>query len=80
MTTLTKKSNKKEYFLGVTLSALSKDTKVDIATWSKWLNGTRSPNLDSLRELAILLEMPLMELIEAFEERRSRTIQRKQSE
>lgn len=79
MTSLTKKSNNKEIFLTLTLSVLSKKTEVDIATWSKWLNGTRSPTLDTLRKLALDMDMPLIEFIEAFEERRSRTMKRKDS-
>lgn len=80
MTVLTKKSNiDKETFLKLTLSVLSEETEVDIATWSRWLNGTRSPTLDTLRKLALDLGMPLMEFIEVFEERRARTMQNKKS-
>lgn len=80
ITVLTKKSNiNKETFLRLTLSVLSEETDVDIATWSKWLNGTRSPTLDTLRKLAFDLGMPLMEFVEVFEERRSRTMQNKKS-
>ncbi|MBE9018891.1 hypothetical protein C7Y66_10985 [Chroococcidiopsis sp. CCALA 051] len=73
MAIVTKKSNKQN-FLESKLSFLAQETKVDVATWSRWLNGSRSPTLDTLRCLAESLDMPLLDLIEAFEERRSRTI------
>ncbi len=64
----------KENFLELSYSALVHKTGVDAPTWSKWLNGTRSPTLDTMRGVAADLDMSLLEFVDAFEERRRRTI------
>ncbi|MES1026187.1 helix-turn-helix transcriptional regulator [Gloeocapsa sp. BRSZ] len=69
-------STSKEKFLQLSYRDLRQRTGIQISNWSKWFNGTMSPTLDTLRRIANDLDMPLLELIEAFEERRSRTIQR----
>jgi transcriptional regulator with XRE-family HTH domain len=61
-------------FLSSTYSRLHRRTKIDPSIWSKWFNGETSPTLDTLRKAAEGLEMSLIELIEAFEERRAQTM------
>lgn len=65
----------KERFLQLSYSALAQMTGVDAPTWSKWLNGTRSPTLDTLRGVARDLDMSLLEFVDAFEERRRWTME-----
>lgn len=67
----------KENFLQLSYSALAEMTGVDAPTWSKWLNGTRSPTLDTLRGVARDLSMSLAEFVEVFEERRHWTIRQR---
>jgi transcriptional regulator with XRE-family HTH domain len=69
----------KEEFLKLSYRELRERTGIEIAEWSKYFNGGKSPTLDSLRKVATRLEMPLLEFIEAFEERRSLTMQRKKA-
>jgi len=66
----------KEKFLQLSYRDLRQRTGIQISNWSKWFNGGISPTLDTLRKIANDLNMPFFELIEAFEERRSLTMQR----
>ncbi len=68
----------KEKFLQLSYSVLAEMTGVDAPTWSKWLNGTRSPTLDTLRGVAGALDMSLAEFVAAFEERRRWTIKQRE--
>ncbi len=69
-------STSKEKFLQLSYRDLRQRTGIQISNWSKWFNGGISPTLDTLRKIANDLNMPFFELIEAFEERRSITMQR----
>ncbi len=68
------KKNKKEYFLSLSYRDLEAVTGVYYATWHKWFARRRSPTIDSLEEAAKTLDMPLLEFVEAFKERRDKTI------
>lgn len=64
----------KEKFLELSYRNLTELTGISIKHWSHWFNRKASPNFDTLEQIALDLGMPPLELIEAFMERRSRTV------
>lgn len=71
-------SRTKEEFFDLSYRDLEKLTDVANGRWSDWFTGKVSPQFDKLLEVAEKLEMPWTEFIEAFKERRDRTIANRQ--
>ena len=69
----------KEKFLKLSYRDLRERTGIEISHWSDWFNRKADPKLGTLEKIASDLEMPLFEFLEAFVERRSRTIAAKKS-
>ena len=67
-----------EEFFELSYRDLQDRTQVDIRHWSRWFNGKYTPNLETLEKIAIALEIPVPKLVEAFLEKRSRTMQSKE--
>lgn len=65
-------------FITMPYAKLAAKTKIDGKNWWSWVHGNSSPSLSSLEKAAIALDIPVVELFEAFLERRSRTMQSKQ--
>ncbi|GAC1480028.1 MAG: hypothetical protein NVS2B14_20440 [Chamaesiphon sp.] len=60
----------KAKFMKLTYAKLQELTGVHNTNWSGWFNSKNSPKWVTMREMASKLGMPLMEFVEAFEERR----------
>lgn len=69
----------KEKFLKLSYRDLRERTGIEISHWSDWFNRKADPKFGTLEKIASDLEMPLFEFLEAFVERRSRTIASKKS-
>lgn len=59
---------------------LREKTGIDINHWSDWFNGKVAPNFGTMEKIASDLEMPLMDFVEAFVERRRRTMEQREFE
>lgn len=67
------RESKVDEFLGTGLVKLAKESGIALETWSRWVNGKRSPSLDTLREIAPKLcdGMSMAELTAGIEELRT---------
>lgn len=67
---------RKERFLEFSYRDLKERTGIGIGHWSNWFNGKATPTFATMEQAASDLGMPVLEFVEAFLERRSRTMQR----
>lgn len=69
----------KTRFLKLPIQDFSLLTGIEPTTLAEWFDGSLSPTIETLERVAFDLKMPVTELFEAFLERRSRTMQLKES-
>lgn len=70
------RSISKEEFLNLTYRELRTLTGIEIKNWSEWFNKKADPKFGTLEKIAADLGMSPLEFVEAFMERRSRTMER----